>query len=506
MQSSTIPSFFLNFIEDCILRMMFERSTICIYCNDKINSSEFRGNYFTLLKSEINRREGYEMYALLNHFENIQKFMEKDFLVDFIFNVIVPIFEENKKKYLMDVENNQDSRLIASICLKIITENCNDEILLRLLTSERINHIKDCTLIPAMSLNACIILSNGMNLMEHQETIKSLLFANILYLIREINSIYDQIHGNDKNNAEFEILDQQMVIVKENLTDLDILLLNAVHWSIVNDLIAKIPTIKSELIANIRTSFHKNILFMIAYKALNTILLKRNIYNSNIKIQQKIRNDEEIDLSKQLLTDYQRPNNPISIICIDYDLNYEQLIRKSFDSFEISRKFSDKLRNEVKGEEFKSCHLYRLDRQKKQRGDKEMFTNLTIHRDNFLPETFSTEYKPTSHESSYHHSQYWISTLRVSAAFYDSSRSIRDAFVKILNRFIGPEEELKEMHRKNLIRELTGKFGIKYLSSIARNCFDISFRLSSHKLSKLLLILCMSEALEVHTNVVSWLT
>lgn len=496
MRSSTIPSHFLNFIEERIIRVMFEKSKICIYCNEKKNFVELNNYYFTFLKSEINRREGYELYGLLNHLENIQKLMTKEYLMEFIFSVIVPTFEDEKEKYLNDVENHQESRLIAASCLRIITENSNDDdILAQFLSINRIINLRDCTLIPAMSLNACVILSYGMNNPEKQAAIKSIFFENILYLIHEITSIYNQIgimskrvknkHEDDEeeNGADFEILDQQMVMIKENLSNLDILLLNTVHWDIMCELMLKYPNIQEEFVTNLKNSFSKNILFKIACSALKTLLLKRNIYNVPLK---KICNlTEEMDLSKQLLdNDYCLANHPNSIICTSLDLNYEQLIRE-FDLFEISQKFSDKLKNEA-NEIIGYCAIYRL--QKRSKGDKETFINLSVHRDNFLPESLSDDYKSlSSTTSSYHHPQHWINSFRVGAAFYDSSRSIRDVFVKILNRLIRPDEELKAMHRKNLINEITGKFGIKYLSAIARNCFDISFRLSSHNFSEYIL-------------------
>lgn len=481
MRSSTIAAHFLSFIEDRIVRVMFEKSKICIYCNEKVNAAEFSCNYFALLKSEIRRREGFELYALLNHLGNIQKLMTKEFKVEFIFNVLVPVFEEGKKNYLDDVENNQESRLIACNCLKIIAENSTDgDILERFLTADRINQLRDCSLIPAISLNACIILSNGLKVLNsttHHELIKSIFFANIHYLINELISIYDQIDmpkcevESANETVDFEILDQQMVVVKENLTNLDILLLNTIHWDILSELIIKIPGFQDDFIANF--SYHKNVLFLIACNALNTLLLKCEEKQSSLPYRKKHCNHlKEMDLSKQLDI-HCLVNHPNSIICTSLDLNYERLIRQSFDMFEISQNFSDKLRSEAVG---MGCIIYRW----RGTADKERFINLTVHRDNFLPDTLSDDFKPTVlRESSYHHQQHWINNFRVGTVFFDSSRSIRDAFIRVLNRLIRPDEEMKAMHQKNLINEITGKFGIKYLSGIARNCFDISFRLSS---------------------------
>lgn len=481
MRSSTIASHFLNFIEDRIVRVMFEKSKICIYCNEKINAEEFTNNYFALLKSELKRRQGYELYALLNHLGNIQKLLIKEFRIEFIFKVLVPVFEDEKINYLRDVENNQESRLIACNCLKIIAENSNDDdVLKRFLTTDRINQLCDCSLIPAISLNACIILSNGLKVLDNQELItqiKSIFFANIHYLIKELTTaIYDQIElpkcdlESANENVDFEILDQQMVVVKENLSNLDILLLNSIHWNILSELIVKFPFFQNDFILNI--NHHENILFRIACNALNILLLKRE-RQSFSPFKKNCNHSKEMDLSKQLDI-YCLVNHPNSIICTSLDLNYEQLMRRSFDLFEICPNFSDKLRSEA--DEIGCCIIYRS------RGtDKERFINLAVHRDNFLPDSlsFSDEFKPALRESSYHHQQHWINSFRVGTAFLDSSRSIRDAFIKVLNRLIRPDEEMKAMHRKNLLNEITGKFGIKYLSGIARNCFDISFRLSS---------------------------
>lgn len=496
MRSSLIAPHYLRFIEEKIIRVMFEKSKICIYCNDKINSIEFTCGYFRLLRSEMVRRKGYELYALLNHITIIQKLMSKEFRYEFIFKVIVMMFVEEKEKYLSDTDAYQESRLKATICLRIITENSNDsDFLKKFLTLERINHLRDCSLIPAMSMSACVILSNGLKLLDDQNvinSIKSIFFSNILYLIHELIAIYDEIDlprdlplsrhdsgissskltsNSTGDTSDFEVLDQQTVVVKENLSNLDVLLLNMVHWNILSELIVKFSLFQAEFIANIHNNFHKNILFTIAYHALNAMLLRREISYTNISIAkntQKNQNEEqEADLSKHLIE-----NIHASIICPCYDLNYESVIRRSFKLFEICQHFCDKLQKEC--EENTCCMLYRIQR------DNTKFINLAVHRDNFLPGSFTNVLQNSPSHESFHH-QNWI----YSFGTYLDKKFIKDTISKVLHRFMRTDEELKVIHRLNTIKEITGKFGLKYLSAIARNCFDISFRLSSsHSISE----------------------
>lgn len=498
MRSSLIAAHYLHFIESRVLRVMFEKSKICIYCNDKLNSIEFACGYFRLMRSEMARREGYELYALLNHMCTVQKLMTKEFRHEFVFEVIVMIFEEEKEKYLSDTDAFQESRLKATICLRIITENCNDrDILKKLLTLKIINHLRDCSLVPAMSMSSCVILSSGLKLLEDQITlnqIKSIFFSNILYLIHELISIYDKIDlprnlplsrhdsgissskltaNSTGDGSDFEVLDQQTVVVKANLSNLDVLLLNMVHWNILSELILKFPLFQAEFISNIQNNFHKNILFTIAYHALNAMLLRKETSLTKvIKNTQNNRKEKEMDLSKQLNENLLK-NIHVSIICISYDLNYEQVIMRSFKLFEICQKFSDKLQKEY--EENTGCMLYRL------RRDNDKFINLAVHRDNFLPESLSNDFSHQSRESSYRHQQHWINSF---GAFFET-KPIKEAISRVLNRFLKTDEELKNIHRLNTIKEITEKFGLKYLSAIARNCFDISFRLSSsHSMSE----------------------
>lgn len=483
MRSTTIAPQFLRFIEEKIIRVMFERNKICIYCNEKLNSIEFCTSYFTLLKNELTRREGYELYALLNHLNNIQKCMTKEFLMDFMAAVIVPSFDENKINFFKDVENNAQEKLIASNALRIICEHSSEkEILCKFLTADRIDHFRDLTLIPSMSMNACMILCNGIKLLNDQNLIsqiKAIFFANSLYLTHELIGLYEeadlpkeivskeQQENKNNENVDFVILDQQAVIVKEELSNLDILLLNMNHWNIFSDLMCNISSFQSEFMANIYNNFHKNILFVIACNALQILLLKKEANLTKISSQAKIneiKNETaEINLSKQIFDYALIVNRPISIICETYDLDYEQQMR-DFEMFENGQKFSDKLNEES------MCVIYRP------RQNKVVFINLTTHRDNFLPESLYDGYRQSLPDSYQHH---WVNSFRVGAAIFDSSKSIREAFSRILNRFLRSDDDFNAMNRAQLIKEITGKFGIKYLSVIARNCFDISFQLSS---------------------------
>lgn len=495
LRSTTIAPRYLHFIEEKIIRVLFEKSKICIYCNEKLSSEEFTCDYFRLLRSEMARREGYELYAFLNHMCIIQKLMTKEFLTEFIFEVIVTIFEEEKEKYLSNTDAYQESRLKAAICLRIITENCNDsDFLKKFLTPERTNHLRDCSLIPTVSMSSCVILSNGLKLLEDQtilNQIKSIFFANILYLIHELIAIYDQIDlprdlplsrhdsgissskltANSTGDAsDFEVLDQQTVVVKENLSNLDILLLNMVHWNILSELIVKYPLFQAEFIANIHNNFHKNILFTIAYHALHAMLMRKE--TSFTKIAAKNNQDSaDVNLSQHVNENLLK-NTHVSIICQNYDLNYDHIMR-AYNLFEISHLFRDKLQNDY--QEHSSCMLYRM------RRDNVKFINLATHRDDFLPDSLPDSLKQQTRESSLQY-QHWINTF---GTLFES-KGIREAISRVLNRFLKADEELKVIHRLNTIKEITEKFGLKYLSVIARNCFDISFRLTSspHSMSE----------------------
>jgi hypothetical protein len=476
MKSTTIAPQFLRFIEEKIIRVMFERSKICIYCNME------NARYFELLRNELKRREGYELYALLNHLNNIHKCMTKDFLMDLMGEVIVPGFDENKIIFFNDVENNLQEKLIASNFLRIIAEHSNkSEILCKFLTTDRIDHLRDLTLIPSMSMNACVVLCNGIKLLNDQliNQIKAILFANSLYLTHELIALYDEADlpkeiiaieceadKSNNDNVDFVILDQQAVIVKENLSNLDILLLNMNHWNIFSDLMHNFSTFQSEFMANMYNNFHKNILFVIARNALQILLLKRdeNLTKFSSPVKRICDEIPEVNLSKQILDYAVIVNRPISIIPDTYDLNYEQQMRDSYEMYEISQKLSDNFNEEL------LCVIYKPKRHAA------VFINLTSHRDNFLPECLSDVYKIESYQ------QHWVDNYRVGTAIFDSSKSIRDAFVRILNRFMRSDDDLKAIHRAQLIKEITGKFGIKYLSVIARSCFDISFQLPSMSL------------------------
>jgi hypothetical protein len=493
MKSSTIPCYYFSFLERRVIRVMFDNNC-CTNCNQKLKSSEFQSEYFELLNSELVRRQGHELHLLLHHLAEIHRIMSTDFHKQIITSVVIPTFVREKKMYLSDPGSKLTSRLIAHNMLQILCDSAKNysSIAEEVLTKEIINHLKDCTLVPRMSANACMVLRYGLegDNVEITQQIKAILFANIHYLIAEITEIYDQVglpksilsDSNMKTKTEtsdFEVLDEQVVAVKESLSNMDVLLLNTIHWIILDDLVMTQPSFQSDFVANICNNFNENVLFTIAHHALNTILLKKESSCVGKEPKKFVKNEPE-----ETTNFYERCEFAKAIIIAGYDINFDLIISRSYKLFEICQKFSDKLCVGTEGDEPNSFIMIYSTRRDK----RATFKIATIHRDNFLTDNVDEHLikmmnagleEQNENLSSFHHLGSWLHTFKTGIGMLES-KNIREAFVKIVNRFFRADEELKAIYRINTIREITGNYGLKYLSYIARNCFDLCLRLSDN--------------------------
>lgn len=495
MRPTTVPSLFLSFIQDKVLLPIFNKDKICIFCNEKLKSESFHDDYFGLLRNEIKRRQGWELHTLMHHLTSLHRSFSADFLSRFILKLVVPIFEEEKAKFLSDPDENMESKLIVTCSLNLMNESMKQESIIReFFDFKMLNHIKDCSLIPSMATSACQLLKHANDnikiLAEDEDQresvsklINNILFSNVLFLTRELMEIYGRIdlpkdvpivtdadisdkalNISSDDSTDFEILDEKTVEVKEALTDLDILLLNTIHWNIVCDLIAKDTAFQHEFVANIFNNFNGNILFTIAYNALNSILLKKELKS----FQLRVISPEPRMLSVEAPAIFERCDRLSSVLISSYDESYERVVDRFYALHERNKSFYDKLR------ENRDCSLiYRL-----RRDNSTKFLAL-VHRDAFLTDKVNdcrtrTEQIAGEHFYSYHN---WLNHIWIGIF---EGKAIRDRFIKIVNRLVRQEEELKAIHRTNLIREITGRCGVKYLSSIARNCFDICWRLSDN--------------------------
>jgi hypothetical protein len=335
---------------------------------------------------------------------------------------------------------------------------------------------------------------------DFSQKIKSVLFTNTHLLISELLDIYNEIglpkityqcepKASTSDACGFEIVDEHNLLIREKLSKLDILFLSSVHWSILCDLIAKHPSFKADFLANICNNFNQDILFSIAYLAINTTVLRRDSSTDVISTTEAVRNcqnDENNNLEVNSRCDYLTP-----VIITEYDVNYDFIISRSYKLFEICQKFIDKLQSDV-CDENPLCMVYSISRDKNV-----MFKIAAIHRDNFLSESaledalkYQCPLDIQDHKDSNIYSyQHWFHQFKASIGVFES-KNFRDAITKFVNRFIRPEDELEEIYRLNAIKEITNSIGIKYLSSIAKSCFEICFRLwQNQRLGKYLVII-----------------
>ena len=468
MQPSLLSMDYLTVIETKILQPMFERR-ICVHCSEKIG---FEVEYFKLLREEIDRRQGWELHTLLHHLTTIQKIFDRDFLQKFLFDVIIPTFKLKKTKFLADPEENFESKVIVTSCLNIIVESVKKpEIAERFFTTESILDVRDCTLVPVMASNSCQLLKLASESVKSlSSVINGILFSNALYLIRELMEIYGEIDlprdilfNSFTSDQDFEILDEKTVAVKEALSNMDLLLLNTIHWNILCDLVTNDVDFQLDFVANIYNNFSGNILFTIAYNALNTILLKKELKPTKTPVKSE-EPPQEIFPRCDFLTPVLAP--------LDHKIfSYSKVIDRCYNLHEISQRF---LKILEANEEF--ALIYR-------RCDKPTMFRTHVYRDVFLSdnENSTRPHRIVDEEDHFLFHHGWLNQFVVGIF---EGKAIRERILQVadfaISRFVRSEDELKAIHRENTVKEITGRCGIKYLSSIARNCFDICWRLSDN--------------------------
>lgn len=481
------PSFFsiqcLAFIEERILRPAFERKETCRTCNSKLQSAFFQSEYFALLRNEIQRRQGSELYSLLHHLTVIQKMFSSGILREFVMKVIAPTFEREKTLLLADVEKFSESKAVVVTCTSILNDSMReDSIVPRFFNIRSINHLKDCSLMPSCASSVCQLLKHALDKgklivgNQREETIKlinSTLFANVLYLTRELMFIYEQIDlpktvplsdsysSSERalaDTSDFEILDEQTVAVKEALSDMDILLLNTVHWNILCDLIINDPAFQQDFIANIYNNFSGNILFTIAYNALSTIVMRKELKKDRYQLSfaapvPRMSSDE-------LPVIFERCSYRTPVIASKYDASYQQIVQRRYHLHEIQRSFLERLIRQ--GQRVSTYRMH---------GDNDATFCTVQHKDFFLPDNVtenSSRQQQIAGDKTFWFRDMWLGSFE--------AKTIRDYLARMVGQFRQNQEELRV--RTSIINEITGEGGVRCLSSIARNCFDICWRLS----------------------------
>lgn len=495
MRPTTVSYQFLKVLHRKVIEPMFDRMHLCVHCNDKLTSDCFKEEYFLLIRSELERRQGWELHTLLHHLKAVQKKYSKGFLHKFVFDVIVPIFETQKVKFFNDPEENSEAKIITTNCLTILNESMREEsIVVQFFSIKMIHYIRDCSLNPAMATHSCQLIKHAIDNIkllgsdENQRDniakfINNILFSNVLYLIRELMEIYGQMNlpkdvplmtvqdSSDKlaEEGDFEILDEKTVAVKEALTDMDVLLLSTIHWNILCDLITKDPAFQHDFVANIYNNFSGNILFTIAYNALNSILLKKELKT----FQLSVISERGGMISEELPALFERCEFLQPVLVTSFVQNYQKVIKDASLTYEITKSFLDALK---KTKQEDSSLIYRL------RRDNATKFHVPVPKEVFLTDNVSDDPRrkkliANDAEENFFFYHNWLNQIWIGIF---EGKAIRDRFLKIVNKFARGEEELKAIHRANIIREITSRYGIKYLSSIARNCFDICWRLSDN--------------------------
>jgi hypothetical protein len=261
------------------------------------------------------------------------------------------------------------------------------------------------------------------------------------------------------------------------LSHQDILLLNTFYWNTICDLIASDSSFQIEFVENIYNNFNGNILFTIAYNALNSILLKRDVKEMPKRVVSPEPSLNQTTPSENIVLESRLTYSVITPM-IHNELNYEEIMERYYQFYEQSANFIDKLRVHAdNNNDYVPCAMYMLKR------DKDVKFRALVHRDLFLrdytdddyEQTKSTQHEESSQDNFYHR---FLDNIRIVVVV--QTKAFEDRFAKLVNRFIRQDQELKQLHRQSILREITSSCCIKYLSSIARNCFDICWRLSEN--------------------------
>lgn len=489
---STVPIDFLKLIDIEMMKVIFNGKN-CWSCVEKFNQENFKMELFQLHIYEINRRQGFELRTFLHYLKNIQQHFDMNFLEQFLTLVAIPMFQQNLKKFNTNPDENSESKIIATQMLAIISESLSKMSLTsQFFTRNFIKNLQDSTLIPTMAENSCQLIKIAYENLKSiedekereliEESLNRILFSNVLFLTRELMEIYNQLNlpkdvplttvsqTSDKSETnDFEILDEKFVAIKEILSDMDVLLLNTFHWNILSEMIALDPDFQKEFVVNIYNNFSGNILFTIGYNALNTMLLKREGKSQEIQpilINSQVSNNNDYEEDQEVI---ERCEFLHSILVKIEQNKYHEVLRNYEDFYEIVEPFSSTLKSN------ETCCLFKIQK-------KPMKFITIVHRDTFLQndilETFNNPKNSKVEDLRMIPSESWLNELN---HLWSGISEAKDKIYEIVTKFrFQPEEELRFIHRYNLIREITEKCGLKYFSSIARDCFDICWRLSDN--------------------------
>ena len=472
----------MSFIRNKIFETIFG-NTICLICEEKQQSLIFEERYIQLMVDEVRKSKGNQLNSLLYHLCRLCEIFPYQFLIRVQNDVILPIFKLAKRNVFENPTESFDSKTVLTHCLNIFATSMRDtKMVTSFFTDENILHLKDCSMIPVVCRTICqlikIAIENEKLLSEElSQMIKQILFSNISYLIDELRCLYNQIHlkktisvittlNLEDTENEFEILDEASVTVKENLTNTNILLLNSFYWNMISDLIAEYKPFQEDFVENIYNNFNDNVLFAIVYNCLNSILLTNEINNDsqtprNVKSPEPTLNSEDVTLLNSF-----SDNKQYSSVLIDsYDLNYDNVLELIYKFHEKNSSFIKIIQSE---DETKRCLVFRLNR-----GKYSNFLKL-VHRDNFQS-VLQIDLSDIIQEPIENLYQKIVNNFNIDRKF------IGEKFTDLFNKFVKQKEDYNNsLNRQLTIQEITNPVCIEYLSIIARNCFDVLWKISDN--------------------------
>lgn len=472
----------MSFIRNKIFQTMFG-NTICLICEEKQQSLIFEERYIQLIAHEVRKSKSSQLNSLLYHVCRLCEIFPLQYLIRVQNDIILPIFKHAKRKLLENPMENYDVKTVLTYCLNIFATSMRDtKMVTSFFTEENVLHLKDCSMIPVVCRTVCqlikISIENEKLLSEElSQMIKQILFSNISYLIDELRCLYGQINlkktisaitefNQDDTENEFEILDEAAVTVKENLTNNNILLLNSLYWNMISDLIAEYKPFQEDFVENIYNNFNDNVLFTIVYNCLNSILLTNEITSEsetsrNLKSPEPSLNYEEVTL----LNSFRDNKHHSSVLIECYDLNYDNVLELIYKFHEKNSSFVKILQNE---DETTRCLVFRVNR-----GKYSNFLNL-VHRDNFQSdlEIDLSDIAQDPIENLYR---------KIVNNFNIDRKFIGEKFTDLFNKFVKQKEDYNNsLNRQLTIQEITSPVCIGYLSIIARNCFDVLWKISDN--------------------------
>ena len=472
----------MSFIRNKIFQTMFG-NTICLICEEKQQSLIFEERYIQLIVDEVRKSKSSQLNSLLYHLCRLCEIFPYQYLIRVQNDVILPIFKHAKRKLLENPTENYDAKTVLTYCLNIFATSMRDtKMVASFFTEENILHLKDCSMIPVVCRTVCqlikIAIENEKLLSEElSQMIKQILFSNISYLIDELRCLYSQIHlkktisaitefNLDDTENEFEILDEATVTVKENLTNNNILLLNSLYWNMISDLIAEYKPFQEDFVQNIYNNFNDNVLFTIVFNCLNSILLTNEITSEsetlrNLKSAEPTLNYEEVTILNSF-----RDNKYHSSVLIDsYDLNYDNVLELIYKFHEKNSSFVKILQSEEKAT---LCPVFRINR-----GKYSNFLKL-VHRDNFQSD-LQIDLSDIAQDPIENLYQKIVNNFNIDRKF------IGEKFTDLFNKFVKQKEDYNNsLNRQLTIQEITNPVCIEYLSIIARNCFDVLWKISDN--------------------------